>query len=60
LNHVSGPAPARRLRTEADVNLPTPPAKSVENDPEPMSGPCSYASNPCSPRHPCVLPWFNW
>lgn len=40
LNHTDeanrnapGSAPARRLRAEADINLSTPPAESVENDP---------------------------
>ena len=41
LNHMrpakrnaSGPAPVRRLRAEADINLPTIPDESVENDPK--------------------------
>ena len=30
----TGSAPVRRLRAEADINLPTIPDESVENDPE--------------------------
>src|SRR5580704_8725615 len=32
--NASGSAPVRRLRAEADINLPTIPDESVENDPE--------------------------
>jgi hypothetical protein len=31
--NASGSAPVRRLRAEADINLPTIPDESVENDP---------------------------
>jgi hypothetical protein len=33
--NASGSAPVRRLRAEADINLPTIPDESVENDPKP-------------------------
>ena len=36
--NASGSAPVRRLRAEADINLPTIPDESVENDPHVWSG----------------------
>src|SRR5215204_935468 len=40
--NASGSAPVRRLGAEADINLPTIPAETVENDPEPKLGPAGY------------------
>ena len=37
--NAPGSAPLRRLRADADINLPTAPAESVGNDPEPTFHP---------------------
>jgi len=36
--NASGSAPVRRLRAEADINLPKIPAETVENDPKETFG----------------------